>query len=79
MINSSEALREAVREGMGVALLPRYLVEGLLTSRELTELLPTWRAQPPIVAQPHLLWLRDRHLLPKTRAFLDHVLKHLDR
>jgi len=77
MVNSSEALRDAVRAGLGVALLPRYLVKEMLRARELRVLLPAWTPLAPIVSEPHILWLRDRHQPPKTRVFLDHVLAHL--
>ena len=77
MLNSSEALRDAVRAGLGVALLPRYLVTEMLRAHELRALLPAWTPLAPITSQPHILWLRDRHHPPKTRVFLDHVLAHL--
>ena len=60
-----------------MALLPRYLVKEMLRARELRVLLPAWTPLAPIVSEPHILWLRDRHQPPKTRVFLDHVLAHL--
>lgn len=43
--NNSEVLREAVLDGLGLALLPDFSAQAALRSRKLTALLPQWRAQ----------------------------------
>jgi DNA-binding transcriptional LysR family regulator len=70
-VNNSDILRQAVLDGMGVALLPDYLVEDDISTGRLVRLLPEWNATPPFGAAVYALWLPDRHLPPKARTFLD--------
>ena len=43
--NNSEVLREAVLDGLGLALLPDFSAQAALRARKLSVLLPQWRAQ----------------------------------
>lgn len=68
--NSGEALLEAARAGLGVALLPDFLVADDLATGRLVRLLRGW------VEQGHAIWAvypHNRHLAPKVRLFVDHL------
>jgi DNA-binding transcriptional LysR family regulator len=43
--NNSEVLREAVLDGLGLALLPDFSAQAALRARKLVALLPSWHAQ----------------------------------
>ena len=68
--NSGEALLEAALAGLGVALLPDFLVAADLAAGRLVRLLHGW------VEQGHAIWAvypHNRHLAPKVRLFVDHL------
>lgn len=77
MVNSAEALREAVLQGTGIALLPTWLVGEDLKAKRLRRLLPRWQAAAPIAGRPWLMWLPDRMLPLKTRALAAHLADRL--
>lgn len=68
--NSGEALLDAARAGLGVALLPDFLVADDVASGRLVRLLDGWQEQG------HAIWAiypHNRHLAPKVRLFVDHL------
>jgi DNA-binding transcriptional LysR family regulator len=71
--NSSEALLGAACAGIGLALLPAYVAAQPLRDRILMRYLPDWDAEPPIPGELSVLWVRDRHRLPKMKVFLDYL------
>lgn len=77
LVNNSELLRDAVLQGLGVALLPHFVVADDLAAGRIVRLLPRWKPRPPFGTAAHLVWLPARHLPPKTRAFVDFVLQRL--
>ncbi len=78
LVNNSELLRDAVLQGVGIALLPDFVVAEDLEARRLVRLLPRWKPRPPFGTAAHLVWLPARHLPPKTRAFVDFMLQSRD-
>jgi DNA-binding transcriptional LysR family regulator len=71
-INSSQALRQAALEGMGIVMLPDALVEPDLRAGKLVALLTSYQ----LPSRPmHLLYAQDRYRLPKLRAFVDFVME----
>lgn len=78
LVNNSELLRDAVLQGLGIALLPDFVVADDLETGHLVRLLPRWKPRPLFGSAAHLVWLPTRHLPPKTRAFVDFLLDHLD-
>lgn len=70
-VNNSEALRDAVLAGTGVALLPDFVVEQDLREGRLRRLLHTWTPRAPFGTEACAVWLPDRHMPPKMRAFVD--------
>ncbi len=70
-INDNEALWQAARGGLGIAFLPTYIVgqdlqQGVLRA-VLTEYMPVERSI-------YAIYLPNRHLSPKVRAFIDFFL-----
>jgi DNA-binding transcriptional LysR family regulator len=70
-VNNSESLRELVLAGLGVAVLPGFVVDGDLRTGRLEEVLRGWRVNPPFATDAHIVWLPDRQLTPRMRAFID--------
>lgn len=67
--NAPHALREAALAGLGVALLPEWLIEGDVASGALRPLLGDWSAMPVNVLALHRAELRHSACV---RAFLEH-------
>lgn len=67
---SIEAIKECVKAGMGLTLLPRVAVRRELTDRELIAL--SWDGSP-LTVPTHMLWHKDKWLSPTLSAFLDCV------
>ena len=66
--------REAVRTGLGVALLPDWLVEGALKSGDLVQVLPKLKAKDMPI---HVVYAGQRVLPVRVSAFIDFVVRHL--
>lgn len=72
--NASSAIRSLALAGLGVAVLPVWLIEADLASGALQRLLPEHSlAQQPI----HVVFPSSRHLPRKTRAFIDFLCEQL--
>jgi DNA-binding transcriptional LysR family regulator len=70
IFNDPEAIAQAARLGLGVALLPMPFAFALIASGELVRLLPGWYSD----AGPVSVYYPSRRMLPaKTRAFVDFV------
>lgn len=71
-INSSQGLRQAAVNGMGIIMLADALVQPDLESGKLVALLPGYQ----LPSRPmHLLYRQDRYRLPKLRAFVDFAME----
>ena len=66
--NNIFALRDAAVLGLGAAVLPRWFIDRELTSGELVDVLPRWRAPTLPV---HVAYRPDRYRPLRLRAFLD--------
>jgi len=68
------SIREAVRDGLGVALLPDWLIKDELDSGELVQVLPKWKAKDlPI----HVVYAGQRVLPTRVSAFIDFAVRYL--
>jgi DNA-binding transcriptional LysR family regulator len=72
--DNSDAKREAVLSGIGLAPLSRWLVRHDLRAGTLRIVLPDWRF-PPIPV--HAIYPSKRNLAPRVRAVLDFLLEQL--
>ena len=72
--NSSSAIRALALAGLGVAVLPDWLVQDDVRSGRLQRVLPGYA----LPSQPiHLVFPNSRHLPRKTRVFIDFLAEHL--
>jgi DNA-binding transcriptional LysR family regulator len=69
-VNSPIAARTAALDGLGVALIPRFLIEPMLADGRLVQVLPAATPEGPSLqaVYPH-----RRHLAGKVRALIDHL------
>jgi len=75
-LESGEALRDAALAGMGIAILPRLMIEADLAEGRLERVLPGISiAHVPIVA----LYPHRRLLEPRVRRFIDHLVESLSK
>lgn len=70
-VSNSEALREAVLRGLGVALLPTFTVGSDIQKGALTALLPDFQPLGTFGSDVYAVYLPTRYLSPKVRAFVD--------
>jgi DNA-binding transcriptional LysR family regulator len=73
VVNNSDALRELAVHGAGVTVLPSFLADDEIKRNRLVELLRGWQVAPPFAANAHIVWLPDRYMTPKARAFVDYM------
>lgn len=70
--DNGDALRAALLEGLGVGLMPTFLVGEDITAGRLIHLLPDH--ENPFGAV-NAVYPHSRHLSPKVRAFVDHLVE----
>lgn len=68
------SVREAVRDGLGVALLPDWLIRDELRSGTLVHVLPRWQAKDLPV---HVVYAGQRILPRRVSAFIDYAVREL--
>lgn len=71
-INDDEALSQAVLGGLGLALLPTFIVGRELQAGRLVEVLPGY---VPVECSIYAVHLPNRNLPPKVRVFIDFLLQ----
>lgn len=79
-VSNAAALAETVKSGMGIAMLPDWLVDENIASGELTHLLPGWVASGESGNDSSNLWmvLPSRKFIPrKTEAFMKHLQQYI--
>ena len=67
-INNTLAVREAVREGAGISVLPDYVVSDDLISGRLIQVLPEWELPS---GEIHAVFPASRFRPTKVRSFLN--------
>ena len=67
-VNNGDVLREAAAAGLGITLLPTFIVAEAIADRRLRPILCDYRPPPTVV---HALYPHNRHLSTKVRAFVD--------
>lgn len=71
--NNAEVILELVRAGHGIALLPTWLVGECLRQGFLQQVLKDYVAAD---SQIYAVYPPGRHLSPKVRSFVDHLVQH---
>ena len=70
------SVREAVRAGLGVAVLPDWLIREDLLSRRLVRVLPQWNAKDLPV---HVVYAGARLLPTRVRVFIDFAVSYMTK
>jgi DNA-binding transcriptional LysR family regulator len=74
-VNNSEAVREAALGHLGVALLPTFTVGPDLQAGRLQSLLADYRSLGVFGGHIYAVYLSNRQLSPKVRAFVDYCVE----
>ncbi len=73
-VNSSESLRAAVLEGIGIGLLPTFAIAEDLRLGRLKAILPGYRVEGTFGNSIHAIFLPNRFVAPKMRVFVDFLI-----
>lgn len=73
--SSPSIVRQAVEDGVGVAVLPEWSCRALLETGRLVRVLPDWVRRQGVI---HMVFTSRRGLLPGVRAVLDFLAEALD-
>ncbi len=79
MVNNGDALSQAAEAGLGIVHSPEFICRDALDAGRLVEILPESRPDPFGI---HVLFPPGRHLHPKLRSLIDHLvdwMKEADR
>ncbi|MBS1970938.1 MAG: LysR family transcriptional regulator [Bdellovibrionales bacterium] len=68
--NETLLLLEAVTEGLGIVMLPRYLVQKQIQQKRLVQILPDWEL-PEIGL--HIVFTNRKFIAPQVRLFIDYL------
>jgi len=71
-VNDDDALSEAVLRGLGLALLPTFIIGKELQAGRLNSVLSEYI---PLERHIYAVYLANRHVSAKVRAFIDYLLK----
>jgi DNA-binding transcriptional LysR family regulator len=72
--NNGDVLAEAASQGLGITLLPDFIVEAGLADGRLVKVLQDFEREPLTL---FALYPSRRHVPAKTRRFLEYLLEHL--
>jgi DNA-binding transcriptional LysR family regulator len=71
-VNDDDVLSQAVLGGLGLALLPTFIIGKELQAGRLQSVLSQYI---PVERHIYAVYLANRHVSAKVRAFIDHLLK----
>jgi len=74
MADNGDLLALLAEAGMGIALLPTFIVDESLRAGRLVQILPEWKA-PPIAI--NAIYTNAQHVPQKTRRFIDFLIEEL--
>lgn len=74
--NSTNFIREIIQQDMGIGRLPRMFCQDAVREGRLVEVLPAFKSPPFDV---NALYPSRRHLNPKVRLFIDHMMEMIDK
>ncbi len=77
-VNSLMFLREAAVAGLGIVMIPRWMVGDELNDGKLTPVLENFALEPPSTPV-HAVFAHNRHLAPKVRAFVDFLAERMGK
>jgi DNA-binding transcriptional LysR family regulator len=69
------SVREATRTGLGIAILPDWLIDEDLRSKQLVRVLPRWKMTRPL----HVVYAGQRLLPARVSAFIDFAVAYMTK
>ena len=75
--NNSEVLREAVMDGLGLAILPDFSAQHEIATGRLVVVLPQWRSVDTFGAQIYAMRPHSPHVPRAVQALVAHLREHL--
>ena len=72
LVDDFLVLRQLVKDGLGIAILPDYMCTQDMTDKKLVQILPDW-GMPAVDA--YALYPKHRLNIPKVAVFLEYILK----
>jgi DNA-binding transcriptional LysR family regulator len=72
-VNNGEALMKAAEAGLGIAMVPDFMLGDAVVAGRLVELLPD---RPADILGVHAVYPEGRFQQPKVRAFIDFLVEH---
>lgn len=75
--NSLVLLRNAASAGLGIIMIPTWMIRDELKQQRLVALLEDFPLDPPNTPI-HAVFANNRHLAPKVRAFVDFLVERID-
>lgn len=76
-VNHSEMRLAAIEAGLGVGCVPDFVARDALQAGRVVRLLPGWRVASHYQGTAYLLFPASRHMPPKLRALIDHLVAEL--
>lgn len=76
LTNCTESLRAAALAGLGLAVLPEWMVADALAAGALTRVLPDFATPTSDILA---VYPTNRLIAPKVRAFVDHLVREMKR
>ncbi|HSI10553.1 MAG TPA: LysR family transcriptional regulator [Chthoniobacter sp.] len=70
------SVREATRAGLGIAVLPDWLIEEDVRTKRLVRLLPQWKTRDVPL---HVVYAGQRHLPARMSAFIDFAVAYMTK
>jgi DNA-binding transcriptional LysR family regulator len=74
--NNAEMLRAAALDGVGIAVLPTWVISEPIRKGTLRRVLPAWEPPPSTI---YAVYPDNRLMSMKVRAFVDHLVRHFGR
>lgn len=72
LVDDFAMLKQALVDGLGIAILPEYMSKEAVTAGQLINILPNWGMKDIDI---YALYPRNRVKIPKVKAFLDFVIE----
>ena len=73
-VNSSESLRRAVLDGIGIGLLPTFAIADDLRAGQISIVLPQYSIEGTFGNSIHAIFLPSKFVAPKMRVFVDFLI-----
>ncbi|CCW29009.1 LysR family transcriptional regulator [Xenorhabdus nematophila] len=79
LINNSDAMLDAILQGVGIALMPTFIANSYISDGLLIKVLPEWKIDNPFPRQAYIITLPQRLLPLKTKVFIEDFMQWLKK